>query len=36
MRRLSEYVPECSQFKALQAEAMALSGKVDDAQIMAT
>eukprot|EP00794_Sanderia_malayensis_P017717 gene17717-19488_t len=35
MRRLCEYAPDCIKYKALQAEAMALQGKLDDAQIMA-
>ena len=35
MRRLVEFAPDCKKYKALQAEAMALIGKLDDAQMIA-
>lgn len=30
-----EFAPDCKKYKALQAEAMALIGKLDDAQMIA-
>ena len=35
MRRLAEYVPDCKQYKASQAEAMVLLGKIEEAQNLA-
>jgi len=35
MRRLLEYVPDCRKYKVLQAEAMVLLGKIEEAQNMA-
>jgi len=35
MRRLLEYAPDCLSYKALSAESLAMSGKYQDAQILA-
>lgn len=35
MRRLVEYAPDCKKYKAIQAEAMVLLGKVEEAQNLA-
>eukprot|EP00795_Rhopilema_esculentum_P013731 gene13731-4651_t len=35
MRRLAEYVPDCKKYKASQAEAMVLLGKIEEAQNLA-
>ena len=35
MRRLAEYAPDCRKYKAMQAEAMVLLGKIEEAQNLA-